>query len=143
MKKVFLIFLLTAGISSFIYSQTKRQDIIKLLEVSDVRSQATQMFGLMLPNLKSMAPGAPSAFWTIFESRLDIDGFVDLFIPVYDRHFSHEDIKNLINFYESPIGRKLLDVTPLINQESYKIGEEWGQKMALDIINELSRQGYF
>ena len=143
MKKLILSCLLIAGISSFCYSQTKRQDIIRLLEVSNVRSQASQMFDLMLPDLITLAPNAPSAFWNSFKSRLDIDSFVNLFIPIYDRYFSHDDIRSLIEFYESPIGRRLLDVTPSMSQESYRIGQEWGEKTAIDIINELIKQGYF
>jgi hypothetical protein len=143
MKKIFVICIIIVGISSSVFGQSKRQDIIKLLEVSNTRLQAAQMFDLMLPNLKSMVPDAPLTFWTMFKSKLDIDSFVELFIPVYDKHFSHDDIKNLIQFYESPIGKKLLDITPLITQESYHIGEEWGQKLALDILNELRGQGYY
>jgi hypothetical protein len=143
MKKAFFVCLIIAGMSFSVYSQTKRQDIIKFLEVSSMKLQAAQMFDLMLPDLKLMAPDAPLTFWTMFKSKLDIDSFVNLFIPVYDKHFSHDDIKKLIQFYESPIGKKLLDVTPLLTQESYRIGEEWGEKLALDILNELQRQGYY
>ncbi|MDR0732081.1 MAG: DUF2059 domain-containing protein [Treponema sp.] len=89
-----------------------------------------------------MAPGVPAAFWTVFQSKLDMDGFVDLFIPVYDKYFTHDEIKGLLQFYESPVGRKLLAVTPLITQDSYGIGQTWGEKLAQDIIEELIRQGY-
>ena len=65
-----------------------------------------------------------------------------MLIPIYDKHFSHNDIKELIQFYESPIGKKYLEATPSITQESYRAGEEWGNKIGLDIINELIRQGY-
>jgi hypothetical protein len=143
MKKIFMACVIIAGISCSIFSQSKRQDIIKLLDVSNTKLQAAQMFDLMLPNLKLMAPDAPLTFWTMFKLKLDIDSLVNLFIPVYDKYFSHGDIKELIQFYESPIGQKLLDVTPLITQESYHIGEEWGQKLFLDVLNELSRQGYY
>jgi hypothetical protein len=143
MKKIFMVCVIITGISCSVFSQSKRQDIIKLLDVSNTKLQAAQMFDLMLPNLKLMAPDAPLTFWTMFKLKLDIDSFVNLFIPVYDKYFSHGDIKELIQFYESPIGQKLLDVTPLITQESYHIGEEWGQKLFLDVLNELSRQGYY
>jgi hypothetical protein len=143
MKKIFLACIIIASISSSVFSQSKEQDIIKFLEVSNTKLQAAQMFDLMLPNLKSMAPEAPLTFWTMFKSKLDIDSFINLFIPVYDKYFSHDDIKQLIQFYESPIGKKLLDVNPLITHESYRIGEEWGQKLALDILDELMRQGYY
>jgi hypothetical protein len=143
MKKIFALCIIIAGISASVFGQSKRQDIIKLLGVSNTGLQAAQMFDLMLPNLKLMAPDAPLTFWTMVKSKLDIDGFVNLFIPIYDKYFSHDDIKELIQFYESPIGKKLLDVTPLMTQESYHIGEEWGQKLALDVLNELRQQGYY
>jgi hypothetical protein len=142
MKKIFLICIIIAGISSSVFGQSKRQDIIKLLEMSNTRLQATQMFDLMLPNLMSIAPDVPLTFWTMFKSKVDTDGFVNLLVPVYDKYFSHDDIKELVHFYQSQIGKKLLDVTPLIGQESYHIGEEWGQQLALDVINELRMQGY-
>jgi hypothetical protein len=143
MKKIFFICLIAAGLAASVYGQTKKQDIIKLLDITNTRLQAVQMFDLMLPNIEQMVPDVPATFWDIFKSKLDIDGFVNLFIPIYDRHFSHDDIKRLIQFYESPIGKKLLDVTPSLTQESYRIGEEWGQNLALEVLNELRKQGYY
>jgi hypothetical protein len=142
MKKIILIVLLTVGVVFSAHSQTKRQDIIRLLEVMDTKSQAAQMFDLMLPSLQSMVPEVPTAFWTVFRSRLDLESFVNLLIPIYDRNFSHDDIKELIQFYESPIGMRLLEATPQITIESYTAGQEWGQKMGRDVVNELVRQGY-
>jgi uncharacterized protein len=36
---------------------------------------------------------------------------------LYDKHFSHEEIKQLILFYETEVGQKLLDLTPEISKE--------------------------
>lgn len=143
MKRMCVICIIIVSISSSLFGQSKRQDIIKLLELTNTRLQAAQMFDLMLPDLKLIAPDAPLTFWVMFKSKLDIDGLVDLTIPIYDKYFSHDDIKQMIQFYESPIGKKLLDVTPEITQESYYIGQEWGQKLALDALKELSRLGYY
>jgi hypothetical protein len=143
MKKIILIVLLTVGVVFAVHSQTKRQDIIRLLEITNTKSQAVQMFDLMMPGLQSIAPEVPPAFWAVFKSRLDLDYFVNLLIPIYDRHFSHDDIKELIQFHESPIGRKLLEATPQITQESYVAGQEWGMMLGQDVVNELIRQGYF
>ena len=143
MKRIFFVCLLTAGISSFLFGQTKRQDIIKFLEVSKANQQAEQMFDLMMPGLMQIEPAIPMTFWSMFKSRLDTNSFVEMLIPIYDKHFSHDDIKELIQFYESPIGKKLLNVSPSITQDSYRVGEEWGQKISLDIMSELIKQGFF
>lgn len=142
MKKFTLVFLFVFGILVSAYGQTKRADIIKLLDVSNTKSQAAQMFDLMLPSLKALAPSAPQAFWTTFESMLDLDSFVEMFIPLYDKYFTHDEIRGLLEFYESPVGRKMLAVTPDLTQESFGIGQAWGTKLAEDVLTELRRQGY-
>jgi hypothetical protein len=143
MKKLLVLFVLGGALACSVYGQTKRQDIVRLLELMDARSQATQMFDLMLPSLEGLAPQAPAAFWSMFKSKLDLDSFSDLLIPIYDRNFSQDDIRGLIQFYESPLGRKMLAVTPQVTQESFAVGQEWGQKLAEDILNELVKQGYY
>ncbi|MDR0642848.1 MAG: DUF2059 domain-containing protein [Treponema sp.] len=142
MKRSLFVFLFIAGMAVAGHGQTKRADIVKLLDISNTKMQAAQLFDLMMPSLKTIAPDAPVTFWTMFQSKLDMDSFVDLFIPVYDKYFTHDEIKGLIQFYESPIGKKLLAVTPLITQDSYGIGQAWGEKLARDIIEELIEQGY-
>jgi hypothetical protein len=142
MKKFTFVLVFAFGIIAASYGQTKRADIIKLLDVSNTKSQAEQMFSMMLPSLQAMAPGAPQAFWTAFEAKLDLAGFIEMFIPLYDKYFTHDEIKGLIQFYESPVGRKMLAVNPDLMQESFGIGQAWGQKLAEDIIKELSTQGY-
>jgi hypothetical protein len=142
MKKALFVFLFAAGTVIAGYGQSKRADIVKLLDVSNTKMQAEQLFDLMLPSLKTLAPDAPAAFWTVFQSKLNMNSFVDLFVPVYDKYFTHDEIKGLIQFYESPVGRKLLEVTPAITQDSYGIGQAWGEKLAQDIVGELIRQGY-
>jgi hypothetical protein len=142
MKKIILIVLLTAGVVFSTHSQTKSQDIVRLLEITNTKAQAAQMFDLMMPSMLAAVPDVPSAFWTTFKSLLDLESFVNLLIPIYDRHFSHDDIRGLIQFYESPVGKKFIEVTPQITMESYAAGEEWGRKLGQDIVNELIKQGY-
>ncbi|MDR1025582.1 MAG: DUF2059 domain-containing protein [Treponema sp.] len=143
MKKLLVLFLLGGTLVCSVYGQTKRQDIITLLDLMGTRSQGAQMFDLMLPSLETLAPQAPAAFWSMLKSKMNTDSFSDLIIPIYDKHFSQDDIRGLIQFYESPLGRKMLEVTPQITEESFAAGQEWGQQLAQDILNELVKQGYY
>jgi hypothetical protein len=43
---------------------------------------------------------------------------IDAMVPVYAKHFTIEEIKGIIAFFESPIGKKWLAETPSIQQES-------------------------
>lgn len=58
---------------------------------------------------------------------------VDLIIPVYHNHFTHDEIKKLISFYKSPIGTKVIAVMPGLVQESMSVGQRWGQSLGPQI----------
>ncbi|MDR1585656.1 MAG: DUF2059 domain-containing protein [Prevotellaceae bacterium] len=53
---------------------------------------------------------------------------------IYDKFFTHEDIKDLIKFYESPTGKKMLEKTPeitanLMNSMMVKYLPDFQQKV--------------
>jgi hypothetical protein len=78
----------------------------------------------------------------MFREKLDIDDFVKLYVAIYDRHFSHQEILDLIQFYESPLGRRLVEETPGITQDSMEAGQEWGMRLGEKIMLELKKSGY-
>ena len=38
-------------------------------------------------------------------------------VVIYDKHFTHQEIKDLIRFYESPTGKKMIEKTPVVMKE--------------------------
>ena len=58
-------------------------------------------------------------------------------VPVYQKYMTLSDLNEMIKFYESPVGKKFAKSNPLITQESMKIGQEWGMKIAQDFKNKL------
>lgn len=65
---------------------------------------------------------------------------LDAAVPIYDKYLSDDDIKGLIQFYQSPVGRKLTAVTPALMTElqtiSEKRGEDMGRQAMLDVLDE-------
>ena len=65
--------------------------------------------------------------------------------PIYDRNFSHQELLDLLAFYQTPLGTKLRNVTPIISNESTFAGEEWVRELAPHIrekiLEQLSLQG--
>ena len=53
-----------------------------------------------------------------------------------------EDLKEIIRFYQTPVGQKFAKSTPLIMQESMQIGQQWGMKLGLEITKKLEEKGY-
>ena len=54
-----------------------------------------------------------------FASRYgDLDYLTDLYIPLYAEHLTEKDMRELLAFYQSPLGKKTLDAMPSIAQNA-------------------------
>jgi Uncharacterized protein conserved in bacteria len=143
MKKLIFAVFLVIGTSTFsIYGQTKNDDILKFLRISGTDKLANQMMDAMIPQLNQIVPGIPDRFWVRFKEKVNTDDLLYACVPVYSKYYTHDDIKQLIKFYESPIGKKMAEVTPLLTQETMTIGQKWGEKLGQDIVDELIKEGY-
>ena len=72
---------------------------------------------------KNISDVAPS-FWDSFRKEIKVDDFNNLIIPIYDKHYSHDEILQLISFYQSSIGQKMVQSSPSIVEESMKAGQQ-------------------
>jgi len=143
MKKLIFVFVIAIGTGAFgIYGQTKDDDIIKLLKISGTEKMTDQMMDILIPQFKILVPGIPDTFWVKFREKLNINEFILACVPAYSKYYTHDEIKQLIKFYESPLGKRMVEVTPLISQETMAIGQKWGEKLGQDIVKELINDGY-
>lgn len=108
----------------------KRQDIRRLLELTGSAQLGQQIIGQMMETFKKTDPKVPESFWDEMAKEFDSKTMIDLVVPIYDKHLTHEDVKGLIAFYESPVGRKMTSVLPAIAQESLQAGQRWGMDIA-------------
>jgi uncharacterized protein len=118
----------------------KQKDIRKLLKITGSGELGTQVMGQMIGNMKKAMPQVPEKFWADFMREVHTDELVDLIVPVYDRNLTHDDVKELIRFYESPTGKKFVSVLPKITQESMVVGEKWGRELAMKVMTKLNQQ---
>jgi uncharacterized protein len=118
----------------------KQKDIRKLLRITGSGELGTQVMGQMIGSMKKTMPQVPEKFWADFMKEVHTEELVDLIVPVYDRNLTHDDIKELIRFYESPTGKKFVSVLPKITQESMVVGEKWGRELAMKVMTKLQSQ---
>ena len=88
-------------------------------------------------------PRIPAVFWDRFSALAHArrDSLASMFIDIYDRHFSTEDVKQLLEFYKSPVGKKLLVETPEIARESVTVGQAWGAQLGGEVARQLAAEG--
>jgi len=117
-----------------------KESVKKLMERTGSGNLGVQMMKQMLPSLKKMIPKAPEKFWADMMKEMNAEQVVNLVIPVYQKHFSEEDIREINDFYDTAAGQKMIRVLPQIMQESMVIGQQWGQQLARDILEKYKAQ---
>ena len=133
---------LCLGADSAMADKAKRKEIRRLLKLTGAAAMAKQVMGQMLKNLRPAFPKVPEAFWVKFSKKANTTDLVNQLVPIYDKHLSMADVRGLVKFYQSPVGRKYVRVQPFIVQDSMKVGRTWGLKLANQVVSELKKQGY-
>lgn len=120
----------------------KHEDIKRLMLISGAGDLGVQIMNQMVGSFKQSLPQVPDTFWDEFRKDINADALIDLCVPIYDKHLSHADIKELIRFYETPAGKRILKALPLITQESVLAGQKLAQDIAQKAIQRLEEKGY-
>jgi uncharacterized protein len=119
-----------------------RADIQRLMDLTGAAQMGHQIASILsqqvLQSTKRLHPDIPDRVIEISKEVTEQelskvfdrpDGMVAQVIPLYAKHFSREDIRGLIAFYESDLGRRAVAEMPALMQESAQIG----QRFAADI----------
>jgi hypothetical protein len=118
----------------------KEESIRNLLQDSGAAASSMQMMRRALPVMKRMVPGAPDELWEEALNESNVDDLIERLIPVYQKHLSEEEVQAINAFNKTPAGQKLLEVRPLISEESGEIGQEWAQDIARRVIAKYRAQ---
>lgn len=134
MKKLVLLSVLFFSIYNVSFSQTKEEDLKKLFELMESSKMVDQMMDQMLPILQQQTDqlfkndtakeAKTKEFFDFVKSEtvLITKKLIDEdMVGIYDKHFTHEEIKELSAFYATPLGKKLLVKTPIISGETMQI----------------------
>jgi hypothetical protein len=143
MKKTILT-LLFCGLALTAYSQTpsKNDKIKKMMEQTGVGKLGVQAAKNMMVSLRKAYPNVDERFWDEFEKEMSVDELINLIVPIYAKYYSEEEIDQLISFYNTPIGRKVIETLPQISKESMTAGESWGRQIGEKVIRKLKDKGY-
>ena len=76
---------------------------------------------------------------TGYEKKFDVDAVTDRLISVYDRHYSDEEMKGLLQFYGSPLGQKVAAESPKISREIQESIRLFSGKAAKEALQEAKQ----
>jgi len=81
-----------------------------------------------------------NAFITNYEKKFDADQVTEKLVVIYDKHYSDEEIKGLLQFYGSPLGQKVAAEMPKINLETQAASHAVSSKAAHEALAMVKQQ---
>jgi uncharacterized protein len=107
----------------------KIRELINLMGTPRVAAELMKSQAAGIKTLLPFPPRAQDDFEKELLASIDMNELVDIIVPIYDRHFSEDDVDGLLAFYRSPLGQRVTKALPEITAESQDAGKEWGQRL--------------
>ncbi|HLU80558.1 MAG TPA: DUF2059 domain-containing protein [Flavobacteriaceae bacterium] len=123
MKKTVMLIALFVGFIGF--SQEKdeyRQEATKLVKLQT----EDQLMAMLKPIMNSIPKERQEAF--LEEVNASLNKLYPSVATIYMESFTHSEINQILEFYESPIGKKMLAKMPSMMNSVMEIGQEWASK---------------
>jgi hypothetical protein len=139
-----------AAISAPAIDPAKEADIRALLELvgahdqiqDSVTNSAEQYREKLLGSVPNGDKGQSfvNVVITDYEKKFDVDQVNEQLVAVYNKHYSADEIKGLLQFYGSPLGQKVAGEAPHIAREIQEITRAASAKAVKEALAEARQQ---
>lgn len=143
LKKTTLLLALCLMSLNYTFSQntTIDKDINYLFKISGVETTYKNAIGNMIDiiskNIGNIDEESLKELKVEFSNEENIAEIMNSTREIYKKHFTPADIKGLIAFYESPVGKKFTEKQTPIMTESMAVGEAWGRKLGEKVAQKI------
>ncbi|HKW33878.1 MAG TPA: DUF2059 domain-containing protein [Candidatus Acidoferrum sp.] len=130
--------------------RVKESDIRSLMELVGARDmvqdgadnaveQSREKLLATVPN-NQKSQAFVNAFATSYQKKFDTDQVTEQLVGIYDKHFTDDEIKGLLQFYGSPLGQRLAGEMPKINREIQATVRSTSGKAAREALAEVKQR---
>lgn len=124
MKKLILTFLVIF-VSHFGFTQDAfKVDVIKVLKASGSGAQMELAKGQVIG---SISEEKRADFSKEFDASLP--SLYDKMAKVYMEIYTHDEVKQMLRFYESPVGKKITEKASELTEKNMSAAQEWGVEL--------------
>lgn len=104
---------------------------------------ATLIYGQLLDVLKKTQPEIPERVLAVakevviseFTSALvEPNGLKAQLVPIYAKYFTPDDVRGLLAFYRSDLGKKTIRLAPVLFQDASAAGQDWAKRQTPRIL---------
>lgn len=124
MKKLVLAFLLVLTAQVGIAQDTFKADVQKVVQLTGSAAQAE----VAKKQIVTMIPEAKKAQ---FSKEFDalVPDYLTSLEKYYMETYTHDEIKQMIKFYETPVGKKITANARGLAEATTKAAQDWGTKL--------------
>lgn len=124
MKKILLTIALVFFAQLSFAQDAFKMDVLNLIQKSGAA-------GPMKSAKDQIMTAVPEDKKAIFSKEFDatLPSLYDKMAKVYMETYTHQDIKDMLKFYESPIGKKMAEKSGELATKSMAAGQEWGMEL--------------
>jgi hypothetical protein len=77
-------------------------------------------------------------FRALFIERLNFSTIIEtVYLPLYEKTFSEEELRQMVTFYRTPVGRRSIEVMPSLMQEAAGAIEGAVQPLVVGLVQEI------
>lgn len=125
MKKLIVTFaLVLLAQVGFSQDEAFKKDVLKVIEMSGA---ANQMKSAKTQILQMVPKEKQAAFILDFDATMP--ALYDKIASIYMETYTKEDIKAMMAFYDSPVGRKINEKAGNILEKTQAAGKEWSEEL--------------
>jgi hypothetical protein len=81
-----------------------------------------------------------NSFVADYRKKFSADDVTEHMVAIYDKHFTAEEIKGLLQFYGSPLGQKMAAEMPKIAAETQAANRTEGTRVAREVLQDLQNE---
>ena len=160
MKKVYVLVLTALFMLNVNATElASKKSVEKLMELTEVskmmdamQGQISNMFNGMSKQMNISEKERPAfdqymkKVGDLLAKDMNWDVFKEPMIEIYTKHFTEEEVKGLISFYQSNLGKSMTKKMPLIMQDSMLVSQELMknfmpkiQALAIEMKNDIQK----
>jgi uncharacterized protein len=104
------------------------QDGLAVMSKEDLINRFVEIYGVkqnMQANFDQMTSTLKPEDAAAFRNSVKVDDIIRELLPVYDKHFTADDLRAYIRFYGSNEGKKLVQTLPLLMKDSVEVSVKY------------------
>ena len=111
-------------------------DIMKMQQVNGSVASTNALFPRIVAQLRQSKPDLSDA--QVSALKLDVfdaevSSLNEQLIPVFKKYYTQAEVKEIIAFYETPVGKKLAEATPKMMMDQMQLTQTW----AMGLMNKI------